>query len=72
MQECSKALAETQDTYIGMLYSVRHSPCGGFWSTYDEVADVLYIYFTEPGPATDSEITEGDIVVWHEGEEIMA
>ncbi|MBW7863250.1 MAG: DUF2283 domain-containing protein, partial [Candidatus Hydrogenedens sp.] len=41
------------------------------WSSYDEEADVLYINFKKPAVATDSELTDEDIIVRYEGEEVI-
>ncbi|MEX0784692.1 MAG: DUF2283 domain-containing protein [Dehalococcoidia bacterium] len=47
------------------------SPHGYLWSSYDAEADVLYINFKKPAHATDSELTDDDIIVRFEGEEIV-
>jgi uncharacterized protein YuzE len=41
------------------------------WSSYDEEADVLYINFKKPAVATDSELTDEDIIIRYEGEEVI-
>ncbi len=38
---------------------------------YDEDADVLYISFGPPVPASDSEVLENDLVVRFKGERII-
>ncbi len=38
---------------------------------YDQAADVLYINFKKPSVATDSELTDNDIVIRYEGEEVI-
>ncbi len=38
---------------------------------YDAEADVLYINFKKPSHATDSEMTDDDILVRYEGEEVV-
>lgn len=38
---------------------------------YDAEADVLYINFKKPSQATDSELTEYDIIVRYENEEVV-
>ena len=38
---------------------------------YDEEADVLYISFGPPVPASDSKILENDIVVRYKGDKII-
>jgi uncharacterized protein YuzE len=41
------------------------------WSSYDEEADVLYVNFKKPSHATDSELTEDDVIVRYAGEEVI-
>ena len=38
---------------------------------YDAEADALYINFKKPSHATDSELTDDDILVRYEGEEVV-
>ena len=57
--------------YLKLIPAVRRSPEGYLWSSYDEEADTLYINFKKPSHATDSEITDDDIIVRYEGEEIV-
>jgi len=48
-----------------------NSPHKYVWSSYDSEADVLYINFKKPAIATDSELTNDDIIIRYEGEEII-
>jgi uncharacterized protein YuzE len=57
--------------YLKLVPAVQHSPTGYLWSSYDAEADVLYINFKMPSHATDSEITDDDIILRYEGEEII-
>jgi uncharacterized protein YuzE len=57
--------------YTSLLPIVKNAPHRLIWSTYDEEADVLYVNFKKPSVATDSELTEDDIIVRYEGEEII-
>ena len=41
------------------------------WSSYDTEADTLYISFKKPSVATDSEITDDDVIIRYEGDEIV-
>ncbi len=54
-----------------ILKTVRRSPHGYMWSSYDAEADVLYINFKKPAHATDSELTEDDIIIRYEGDEVI-
>ena len=57
--------------YSGLLDLIAQSPHGYVWCTYDGGADVLYINFKKPAVATDSELTDEDIIVRYEGDEII-
>ena len=57
--------------YLKLVPAVRHSPKGYLWSSYDPEGDVLYINFKKPSQATDSELTEDDIIIRYEGEEVI-
>ncbi len=37
----------------------------------DAEADVLYISFKKPGHATDSELTDNDVIVRYENDEVI-
>jgi uncharacterized protein YuzE len=41
------------------------------WSSYDQEADTLYINFKKPSDATDSELTDDDVIVRYEGDAII-
>ena len=57
--------------YLDLCPAVRHSPNGYLWSSYDAEADVLYINFKKPSRATDSELTDDDIVIRYEGDHVV-
>ena len=57
--------------YLNLASVVRHSPNGHLWASYDEGEDVLYVHFNEPGRATDSELTDDDIIVRYDGDEVI-
>ena len=40
------------------------------WLSYDEEADVLYLYFKKPSRADDSELLDNDVIARYEGEEV--
>lgn len=61
-----------QPDYLTLIPAVRQSPGGFLWASYDEGADVLYVHFKTPGAAaTDSELTDDDIILRYAGEEII-
>ena len=57
--------------YIKLIPVVKHAPKNYLWSSYDSEADVLYINFKKPSHATDSELTEDNIIIRYEGDEIV-
>lgn len=57
--------------YLKLIPAVRRSPGGYLWSSYDKEADTLYINFKKPSHATDSEITDDDIIIRYEGDEVV-
>ena len=59
------AIAQFED-FLKIVPAVRKSPQQSLWSSYDAEADVLYINFKKPGVATDSELTEDDIIIRYE------
>jgi uncharacterized protein YuzE len=64
------ALAEIEQ-FLKIVPAVRNSPGKYLWSSYDAEADVLYINFKKPSHATDSELTDDDILVRYEGDEVI-
>ena len=61
-----------QHDYLTLIPAVRSSPGGCLWASYDEGADVLYVHFKTPGSAaTDSELTDDDIILRYDGAEII-
>lgn len=57
--------------YLAMLPALLEAPRGYVWSSYDEEADVLYINFKKPAHATDSDLTDDDVIIRYEGAEIV-
>jgi uncharacterized protein YuzE len=57
--------------YLSLVPAVRQSPGGCLWSSYDEEGDVLYVHFRNPSRATDSELTDEDVIVRYDGEEVI-
>lgn len=62
---------ESMEHYGELLKAVMQSPDKSLWSTYDEEADVLYINFRKPSHATDSELTDEDVIVRYDGDEVV-
>jgi uncharacterized protein YuzE len=56
---------------VNMIPALKNSPGSYMWLSYDQDADVLYVNFKKPSHATDSELTDDDIVIRMEGDEIV-
>lgn len=41
------------------------------WANYDEEADVLYLHFKKPNHSDHSEMTENEIIIRYEKDEIV-
>ena len=57
--------------YLDLVPALLRAPHQSLWSSYDAEADVLYLNFKKPSVATDSELTEEDIIVRYDGEEVI-
>lgn len=57
--------------YLQLIATVKQSPQGYLWSSYDSEADVLYINFKKPSHATDSELADDDVIIRYEDELIV-
>ncbi len=64
------AVIEVEE-YLKIVPAVTHAPRKYLWSSYDQEADVLYISFKKPAHATDSELTDDDVIIRYEGDEII-
>ena len=64
------AIADIQ-TYINLIPSIKQIPEHALWISYDSDADTLYINFKKPSLATDSEMTDDDIIVRYDGELVI-
>ncbi len=64
------ALLNFED-YLKFLPTVDQSPQKNIWLYYDEEADVLYVNFKRPSEATDSELTDDDVIVRYDDSEII-
>jgi uncharacterized protein YuzE len=64
------AVAPIQE-YLKLVPALKTTPHGYLWSSYDAEADVLYINFKKPSHATDSELTDDDVIIRYEGEDVI-
>jgi uncharacterized protein YuzE len=59
------------EEYLRLLPSLKQTSRGSLWMSYDAEADVLYVNFKKPSYATDSELTNDDVIIRYEGEEVI-
>ena len=64
------AVADIED-YLRLMPAVKRSPQRIVWLSYDTEADTLYVNFKKPSRATDSELTDDDVIVRYEGEDVV-
>mgnify|MGYP001389597285 CR=1 FL=1 len=57
--------------YLDLIPAVLRSPYRTLWCSHDAEADVVYVNFKKPASATDSELTDDDIIVRYEDGEII-
>ena len=64
------AIADFQE-YLKLIPAVNRAPKHAVWLTYDAEADTLYVNYKKPSHATDSEMTDDDVIVRYAGEEVI-
>lgn len=64
------AITDVQE-YVKLLPVVKQTPQGSLWFSYDAESDVLYVNFKKPSHATDSELTDDDVIIRYEGDEVI-
>ena len=64
------AIPDIQE-YLKLIPAVNRAPQRAVWLTYDDEADTLYVNYRKPSHATDSEMTDDDVIIRYEGEEII-
>lgn len=57
--------------YLDIAGAVLRSPHRYLWSSYDGEADVLYVNFKKPSHATDRELTEDDVILRYQDDELI-
>jgi uncharacterized protein YuzE len=57
--------------YLDLVPALLRAPHKTVWSSYDAETDVLYLNFKKPAAATESELTDDDIIVRYEGNEVI-
>jgi uncharacterized protein YuzE len=61
----------TVQKYLKFLPTVKDAPQRAVWLTYDQEADVMYVNFQKPSVATDSELTDDDVIIRYHKDEII-
>lgn len=56
---------------LNFLPFVERTPDSALWMTFDREADVLYINFKKGVEATDSELTDDDVIVRYRDNEVI-
>ncbi|MBS0164971.1 MAG: DUF2283 domain-containing protein [Nitrospira sp.] len=64
------AIADIQE-YLQLIPAVNRAPQHAVWLTYNAEADTLYVNCKKPGHATDSELTDDDVIIRYEGDEVI-
>jgi len=64
------AVINPQD-FLKLAPTILKSPGKMLWTRYDQDADVLYINFQKPSVATDSELTDDDVIIRYKGDEVV-
>lgn len=64
------ALADFRE-FLKFLPTVKNLPQRNMWLSYDIEADTLYINFKKPSYATDSELTDEDVIVRYEEDTVI-
>lgn len=64
------AVADVAD-YVRLVPQVKQAPEGTVWISYDADADTLYVNFRKPSCATDSELTDDDVIVRYEEDQVI-
>jgi uncharacterized protein YuzE len=57
--------------YLNLVPALLRAPHRTVWSSYDAEADVLYLNFKKPAAATDSELTDDDVIIRYDGDEVI-
>ncbi|MBE2225526.1 MAG: DUF2283 domain-containing protein [Anaerolineae bacterium] len=57
--------------YLKLLPTVKDAPQHSVWLNYDQEADVMYVNFQKPSVATDSELTDDDVIIRYQDDEII-
>jgi len=56
---------------LGLVPELLEMSHTRIWTTYDKEADVLYINFKKPSHADHAELTDDDVIIRYEKEEVI-
>ena len=59
---------ELKEIQSALPYFLKHK---SVWASYDSDSDVLYLHFKKPNNADNSEMTDDEIIVRYENNEII-
>jgi len=57
--------------FLPLIGPLLKSPHGQMTSSYDPEADVLYVSFEDGAKASNSELTDNDVIVRYRGDEMV-
>ena len=69
-KRATMAPAEIQD-YLKLVPAARKAPGGNLSISYDAESDTLYVSFGKSTPATDSEMTDDDVIIRYAGDQVV-
>ncbi len=64
------AIADVRE-YVRLVPAVKELPEHYLWLSYDPGADTLYVNFKKPSYATDSEMTDDDVIIRYEDDKVI-
>ena len=56
---------------LNIVQNLIEMPYKNIWYSYDKEADVLYLNFKKPSHTDDSEMTDDDVIIRYEKDEII-
>lgn len=59
------------ENYLKLLPNVKQTPEGFVWISYDAESDTLYVNYSRPSHATDSELTDDDVIIRYDGDKVV-
>jgi uncharacterized protein YuzE len=59
------------DAFLKLLPELRDAPERAFSAAYDADADTLYVNFGKGGEASDSELTDDDVIVRYDDGKVV-